>query len=71
MAVVQGDIKNALLSLYNSAKNSAMSETDFADGMATIIKNAILSQTITVSSLAVLDGESRTCTLQSGSCTTL
>ncbi|NIA28344.1 MAG: hypothetical protein GWP06_00350 [Actinobacteria bacterium] len=36
-------IKAALLSLYNTAKTAEMSETDFADGMATIIQNAILS----------------------------
>lgn len=43
MAVIQADIKSALLSLYNSAKSGSMSESDFADGMATIIKDAILT----------------------------
>jgi|WetSurMetagenome_2_1015567.scaffolds.fasta_scaffold126963_3 hypothetical protein len=46
MAVVQATIKSALISLYNSAKENKMSESDFADGMATIIKDAILSATV-------------------------
>ena len=43
MAVVQADIKTALLSLYNSAKAGSMSEADFADEMATIIRDALLT----------------------------
>ena len=43
MAVVKATIKSALLSLYNSAKSGEMSESDFADGMADVIRNAILS----------------------------
>lgn len=43
MAVIQADIKSALLSLYGAAKSGSMSESDFADTMATIITNAILS----------------------------
>lgn len=46
MAVSQPVIKAALLALYNDAKSSAMTETDFADQMATIIKNAITSGTV-------------------------
>jgi len=47
MPVVKSDIKADLLALYNSAKNGAMSEDDFADEMATIIRDAILSADVT------------------------
>jgi hypothetical protein len=43
MAVVKAAIKSELEALYAAAKSGAMSEADFADGMADIIKNAILS----------------------------
>ena len=52
MAVVKATIKGALLSLYNSAKSGEMSESDFADGMADIIRNAILSATVNVTSVS-------------------
>jgi len=43
MPVVQATIKADLLALYNSAKSGTMSESDFADEMAIIIRDAILS----------------------------
>lgn len=43
MAVNKTTIKNALIALYTSAESSPMSKEDFADGMADIIKNAILT----------------------------
>lgn len=46
MAVVKATIKSSLLTLYNSAKNNEMTEDEFADGMADIIRNAILSATV-------------------------
>jgi hypothetical protein len=49
MAVVKATIKTQLLALYNSAKSSPMTEDDFADEMATIIRAAILSADISVS----------------------
>ena len=49
MAVVKATIKAELLALYNAAKSGEMSESEFADGMADIIRNAILSATVTVS----------------------
>jgi len=49
MAVSQATIKAALLDLYNDAKSESMSEDDFADEMATIIRNAILSADVTTS----------------------
>jgi hypothetical protein len=53
MAVVKETIKTALVGLYTNAKNSEMTESDFADGMADIIRNAILSATITVTVASV------------------
>lgn len=43
MAVVQATIKAALLAVYNEAKAAPMTETDFADKIATVIADAILS----------------------------
>ena len=52
MAVVKATIKSALLALYNSAKADEMTEDEFADGMADIIRNAILSATVNVTSVS-------------------
>jgi len=52
MAVVQSDIKSDLLALYNDAKSGKMSESDFADEMATIIRDAILSADVNVTSVS-------------------
>lgn len=49
MAVVKATIKAELLDLYNAAKAEAMSEEDFADAMADIIRNAILSADVSTS----------------------
>lgn len=49
MAVVKATIKAELIVLYNAAKSDEMTESEFADGMADIIRNAILSATVTVS----------------------
>lgn len=46
MAVSKATIKASLLTLYNTAKVSEMSESDFADTMADIIMSAILSATV-------------------------
>ena len=46
MAVVKATIKSALVALYTSAEASSMSKEDFADGMADIIKDAILSAVV-------------------------
>jgi signal recognition particle GTPase len=54
MAVVQSDIKADLLALYNSAKQNKMSEEDFADQMATIIRDAILSADVNVTSVSAV-----------------
>ena len=43
MAVSQPAIKTALKTLYDDAKSSPMSDDTFADRMATIIKDAIIS----------------------------
>ena len=43
MAVVKDTIKSALMALYNDANSSPMSAETFADNMAGIIKDAILS----------------------------
>ena len=48
MAVVKATIKSELIVLYNAAKSGEMTESEFADGMADIIRNAILSATVTV-----------------------
>jgi hypothetical protein len=45
MAIVEATIAADLLTLYNAAK-AGMSESDFADGMATIIADAIKSATV-------------------------
>jgi hypothetical protein len=58
MAVDKNTISSELQVLYNAAKTSEMSEQDFADGMATIIKNAILSATVTGSASGVMSGSS-------------
>ncbi len=46
MAVVKATIKSALLALYTSAEASSMDKDDFADEMAEIIKDAILSAVV-------------------------
>ena len=46
MPVVQATIKSALEALYATAKASPMTESDFADGMATIIRDTILTATV-------------------------
>lgn len=43
MATSHATIKAALLALYTTAESSEMSKETFADAMATIIQNAILS----------------------------
>ena len=43
MAVIKTTIKNALTALYNTAETSPLSKEDFADTMADIIVDAILS----------------------------
>jgi len=43
MATSHATIKAALLGIYNSAKATSMSEDSFADQMATVIQDAILS----------------------------
>lgn len=43
MAVVEADIAADLLAVYSAAAGSPTSESDFADAMATVIKDAILS----------------------------
>lgn len=48
MAVVKATIKAALVALYTSAEGSSMTKEDFADEMAEIIKDAILSGTVQV-----------------------
>lgn len=49
MAVSKSTIKTALKDLYASAKASELTDDQFADGMADIIRNAVLSITVTVS----------------------
>jgi hypothetical protein len=49
MAVSKATIKTALKDLYASAKASELTDDQFADGMADIIRNAVLSITVTVS----------------------
>lgn len=46
MAVVKATIKAALIALYTSAEASSMTKEDFADEMADIIRDAILSGTV-------------------------
>ena len=46
MAVVKATIKSALVALYTSAEASSMTKEDFADEMADIIKDAILSAVV-------------------------
>lgn len=43
MAVSKSVIKSALISLYTTVESSETSKEDFADSMADIIRNAILS----------------------------
>lgn len=52
MAVVQSVIKTALKQLYDDARAAPMDEDEFADRMATIIRNAILSADVTSSGSA-------------------
>ncbi len=54
MAVVKATIKAALVALYTSAEASSMTKEDFADEMAEIIRDAILSATITVTSVTLV-----------------
>jgi len=46
MAVVQATIKAELLALYNDMRTTEYTADQFADSMATIIRNAILSATV-------------------------
>ena len=46
MAVVKATIKSALVALYTSAEASSMTKEDFADEMADIIRDAIISGTV-------------------------
>ena len=48
MPVVQATIKSALEALYTISKASPMTEADFADGLATIISDAILSANVKI-----------------------
>ena len=54
MPVVKATIKAALVALYTSAEASSMTKEDFADEMAEIIRDAILSATITVTSVTLV-----------------
>ena len=54
MPVVKATIKAALVALYTSAEASSMTREDFADEMAEIIRDAILSATITVTSVTLV-----------------
>ena len=48
MAVVKATIKASLLNLYNQCKiDDGLTEDEFADNMADIIRNAILSANVT------------------------
>lgn len=58
MAVSQPTIKSDLLALYNDARSSPMSEEEFADRMATIIRDAILSADVTGTATGVESGTS-------------
>jgi hypothetical protein len=60
VAVVKATIKSQLLSLYNEAKTAPMTEDEFADGMADIIRAAILSADVasTGTATAVQSGPS-------------
>ena len=69
MTVVQATIKGDILTLINSAKSSAMSEDNYADGLATIIYDAILSQTVTLTTLVALDSLSAPVVLTTGDST--
>lgn len=46
MPVVEATISAELQALYAAAKASPMTDADFADGMAQIMKNAIQSGTV-------------------------
>jgi hypothetical protein len=48
MALVQATLKSNLLGLFNSMKQSQMSEADFAEQLATIINNHIKTAQVTV-----------------------
>lgn len=58
MPVSQPAIKAQLLTLYNEMKASEFTEEQFADRMATIIKDAILSATVTGTASGVQSGGS-------------
>lgn len=70
MTVVKETISASIKTLCDSATGSKMSNQDFADGLAQIIHDAILSQTITISTLVATDSVQGGVTLTSGSCTT-
>jgi hypothetical protein len=48
MALVQATLKTNLLNLFNSMKQSEMSEADFAEQLAMIINNHIKTAQVTV-----------------------
>ena len=56
MAVVQATIKAALLVVYNEAKAAPMTEAEFADKIATVIADAILSAQVTGTATGVTAG---------------
>jgi len=56
MAVVQETIKAALDVLSTSAKASPMSDSDYNNALAGIIKNAILSATVSGTATGAMAG---------------
>lgn len=52
MAVVKATIKAQLLALYNDMKTTEYDEEEFADAMADIIRDSILSATVNVTSVS-------------------
>ena len=48
MALVKAALKANILKLLNNARQSEMTENEFADGLAEIINNHILTATVTV-----------------------
>lgn len=52
MAVVKATIKAAILSLENDAQATEMSKDTYSDRLADIIRDAILSATVNVTSVS-------------------
>ena len=63
----KAQIKAELLSLYNDAKAGSMSEDDFADGMASVIHEAVVSVITQLDLLVATDSLGGGVTLISGS----